>query len=86
MVCVTAHNIIKGSSLNCLLYADDLILISRSAAGLQNALSTLSQFCQDRINEDKIEVADSYTNLGIRFSTNGSQQSDLKGENQKINF
>ena len=36
-----------GSSLNCLLYADDLVLISSSASGLQNALSTLSQFCRD---------------------------------------
>ena len=36
-----------GSSLNCLLYADDLVLILSSANGLQNALSTLSQFCRD---------------------------------------
>ena len=36
-----------SSSLNCLLYADDLVLISSSANGLQNALSTLSQFCRN---------------------------------------
>ena len=37
----------NGSPLSCLLYADDLILISHSAAGLQNAISTVSQFCRD---------------------------------------
>jgi len=37
----------NGSRLNCLLYADDLVLISNSAKGLQNALTILSQFCQD---------------------------------------
>ena len=43
----------NGSSLNCLLYADDLILIyiSHSATGLQNTLSTLSQFCHDWMME-----------------------------------
>ena len=33
----------NGSSLNCLLYVDDLILIPRSAAGLQNSLFTLDE-------------------------------------------
>ena len=31
--------------LNCLLYADDLILISTSASGLQLCLDTLSEYC-----------------------------------------
>ncbi len=90
-----------GSSLNCLLYADDLVLISSSANGLQNALSTLSQFCRDWrmnintkktkaiifqkkhrkstllkhkffINGENVEITNSYTYLGVRFSTNGS--------------
>ena len=91
----------NGSPLSCLLYADDLILISHSAAGLQNALSTVSQFCRDwmmnintkktkaiifqkkcrkstldkqlfYMNEDKIDIVNSYTYLGVRFSSNGS--------------
>ena len=32
--------------LNCLLYADDLVLISQSAEGLENALSILSDYCE----------------------------------------
>ena len=48
-----------GSYLNCLLYADDLVLISHSASGLQNALSELSQFCSKwmlNINPKKTKV------------------------------
>ena len=48
-----------GSKLNCLLYADDLILISHTAEGLQTALNTLSQFCNDwllNINPKKTKV------------------------------
>ena len=35
----------NGTKLNSLLYADDLIIISRSKIGLQNCLNTLSSFC-----------------------------------------
>lgn len=48
-----------GSRLNCLLYADDLVLISHTATGLQTALSTLAQFCSDwllNINPKKTKV------------------------------
>ena len=34
----------NGSPLNCLFYADYLILISSSAAGLQNQLNTLQNY------------------------------------------
>ena len=90
-----------GLSLNCLLYADDLVLISSSANGLQNALSAFSQFCRDWrmtintkkpkaiifqkkhrkstllkhkfcINGENVEITNSYTYLGVRFSTNGT--------------
>jgi hypothetical protein len=40
---VTLHR----RSLNCLLYADDLVLISDSATGLQNALEKLNKYCDD---------------------------------------
>ena len=35
----------NGSNLNCSLYADDLVLISHSAKGLEKALSILSEYC-----------------------------------------
>ena len=35
----------NGTKLNSLLYADDLIIISRSKIGLPNCLNTLSSFC-----------------------------------------
>ncbi|MCG8046148.1 MAG: reverse transcriptase domain-containing protein [Candidatus Thiodiazotropha endolucinida] len=42
--------------INCLLYADDLILVSNSAEGLQNCMDKLSTFCKDwgmNVNLDK---------------------------------
>ena len=48
-----------GSKLNCLLYADDLILISNTSEGLQRSLDTLSKFCDDwllNINLEKTKV------------------------------
>ena len=47
-----------GSRLNCLLYADDLVLISHTATGLQTALNTLSQFCR-LVTEHKSEENES---------------------------
>ena len=35
----------NGAKLNSLLYADDLIILSRSKTGLQNSLDKLSSFC-----------------------------------------
>ena len=35
-----------GTKLNCLLYADDLVLLSKSKQGLQHCLNTLSTFCE----------------------------------------
>ena len=39
--------LLDGSSINRFLYANDLVLISHSATGLQTALDTLSQFWKD---------------------------------------
>ena len=36
----------NGLPVNCLFYADDLILISRSAAGLQKQLNTLQDYSE----------------------------------------
>ena len=49
----------NGSNLNCLLYADDLVLISHSAKGLQKALSILEKYCNDwllSVNPKKTKV------------------------------
>ena len=35
----------NGTKLNALLYADDLIILSRSKTGLQNCLNTLATYC-----------------------------------------
>ena len=48
-----------SSYLNCLLYADDLLLIYNSAEGLQQSLDRLSKYCQDwllKINPSKTKV------------------------------
>ena len=49
----------NGTRLNSLLYADDLVLISKSAHGLQKALSILAKFCNEwllSINPKKTKV------------------------------
>ena len=48
-----------GSHFNCLLYANDLLVISTSAEGLQQSLDRLSKCCQDwllKINPTKTKV------------------------------
>ena len=37
---------LNNNPLHCLLYADDLILLSESANGLQNALDRLHAYCK----------------------------------------
>ena len=49
-VCLTHNHI------SCLLYADDLVLLSNSEKGLQNCITKLSSFCKDwgmNVNLDK---------------------------------
>ena len=36
---------LNGSAIDCLLYADDLVLISNSKEGLQRKLNSLADFC-----------------------------------------
>ena len=42
----------NGAKLNSLLYADDLIILSRSKTGLQNCLDKLSSFCLYFIDDE----------------------------------
>jgi hypothetical protein len=49
------------TKLNCLLYADDLVILSRSKIGLQNCLDQLNNWCkqwlmQINLNKTKIMV------------------------------
>ena len=42
--CIDGHNF-RRKSLNCFLYADDLVILSRSAKSLQNIFNKLESFC-----------------------------------------
>ena len=49
----------NGSDLSCLLYADDLVLISQSDQGLENALSILAEYCKHwllSVNQKKTKI------------------------------
>ena len=55
---------LQDYSLNCLFYADDLILISRSHEGLQNCLNRLAEYCNTwhlavNLGKSKVMVIDS---------------------------
>ena len=49
----------NGTKVNSLLYADDLIILSRSKIGLQNCLNALSSYCETwmlKINPKKTQT------------------------------
>jgi hypothetical protein len=57
---------LNKTPLSCLLYADDIILLSSSAEGLQASLEKLSKYCSQwnlKINYDKTKC--------LIFNTNG---------------
>ena len=57
---------INDLSINCLLYADDIVLLSESENGLQSSLDVLSTFCSNwklQVNVDKSKI--------IVFNSNG---------------
>ena len=50
---------VNGSKINCLMWADDIILLSESPEGLQNSLDNLNRYCTDwklEINKKKTKV------------------------------
>lgn len=58
--------VLDTTSVNCLMYADDIVLISRSEIGLQRLIDRLSDYCtrwKMEVNTDKTKV--------IKFSGNG---------------
>ena len=51
--------VLGDRSINCLLYADDLVIFSRSAKNLQIILNKLESFCENadlRVNLDKTNI------------------------------
>ena len=71
-VCLCLGN----SKLNCLMYADDLVLLSETASGLQNCLDATGSFCSKwglNINYSKSKVmvfnkASKFSNLTFRIN------------------
>ena len=63
-----------GTKLNSLLYADDLIIISRSKIGLQNCLHTLSSFC----NSWMLDVNSKKTRNVMIFQKRAKKNSNLE--------
>ena len=66
--------VLGNQSLNCLMYADDLLIISLSPAGLQQSLDVIHKHAQDwklKVNTKKSDI--------IIFSGNGQYKN-------KINF
>ena len=64
--CNTNPVVIGDVSLNILLYADDIVLLSESKEGLQNSLDELYRYCSNwklQINSDKSKI--------IVFKSNG---------------
>ena len=62
---------LNGVNLNCLMFADDLVLISESHTGLQNCLSELQKYCEKwglTINTDKTKVV-IFNKGGNKYST-----------------
>ena len=62
---------INGNSLNILLYADDIVILSESKTGLQNSLNILSNFCSTW----KLQVNTKKSNI-IVFNSNGKAHID----------
>ena len=61
-----------NTSINCLLYADDLLILSENKAGLQNSLNKLNEYCKKwgleaNIQKTKVIIFNSKTKLTNKF-------------------
>ena len=70
---------LNSINLNCLMYADDVILISETASGLQNCLNQLSKYCE-RWN---LEINTSKSKAMI-FNNRGRLKTDVLKFNSSI--
>ena len=72
--------LIEDVNINCLLYADDLLIISESEEGLQNCISILEQYC----NRWKLEVKLDKTKVIIFSRRRKVFMDDMKYKNSSI--
>lgn len=70
---------LNSINLNCLMYADDVILISETASGLQNCLNQLSKYCERR----NLETNTSKSKAMI-FNNRGRLKTDVLKFNNSI--
>jgi hypothetical protein len=54
---------LNTSTINCLMYADDVILLSETPAGLQNSLPYLQMYCTKWVLEVNIKKTKSISNI-----------------------
>ena len=54
---------LNTSTINCLMYADDVILLSETPAGLQNSLPHLQMYCTKWVLEVNIKKTKSISNI-----------------------
>jgi exonuclease III len=78
---VKLHN----KHLNCLLYADDVVLLSKTKAGLQNCITLLKRFCNDigmeiNCNKSKIMIFNKAGKLIPTTFSIGNNQLELTKE------
>ena len=69
----------KGTKLSSLLYADDLIIPSRSKAGLQNCLGALARYCRSwmlNINKKKKQFSTTSEKYDCNFYV-GNEKIDI---------
>ena len=68
------------SFVNCLIYADDLVLISRSELGLQGLIDKLSVYCKRwrmEVYNDKTKIMK--FNKGARWRSGRASASESRG-------
>ena len=71
--CVNPFILPRGDKLSCLMYADDLIILSQTAVGLHNSLDILSKFCSAwgltvNLSKTKTMVFQKKNKLANRFT------------------
>ena len=72
--------ILNERILNCLMYADDVILLSETAEGLQNCLDKLNKYCEQWGLEVNLKKTKS-----LIFNNTGRLQSVKKETNENYN-
>ena len=71
---------LQNDSLNCLMYADDLVLLSTTAEGLQKCIDKVKEYCQNwklNLNVQKTKIIifnkQGKINKKLRFTFNGNE-------------